>query len=523
MVDLAAGPAAIRPSDRQGRFAMPLGLVLLTWIVLGLMFHHTIGSMLRTWTVSASYNHGFLILPISLWLAWRERQSWLVLAPHASPVALLPLALGALLWVAGAIVDVLIVQQLAFVAMLVCAAWALLGTAVARALAFPLLFLFLAVPAGRGLEPPMMELTADWTVRLVRASGVPVYQEGLFFYLPTGSWSVVEACSGVRYLIASVTLGLLYAYLNYTSFWRRGLFILAAILVPIVANILRAYGIVMLGHLSNMKLATGVDHLIYGWIFFGFVMLLLFWIGGFWQESHAPEAQQRVDEAPATSGSALALLATAVFSLAIALAARGLATDLRTPADVAWEPLVAPQPVADWRRLEAPFTRWQPVAQEGERFLAATYAADAPVALFARQVLAQAQDAKELVPYGPEWTGDDGPWRAVGRRVLENALPGSGRVEERRLQDRSGNTLLVWGWYSVGGEAVVSPYRVKWLEMRQQLYLRPRQGARIFIATRITEDDVASARETLADFVSAHAEAVSRALAEGIRYRDAEP
>ncbi len=48
-----------------------------------------------------------------------------------------------------------------------------------------------------------------------------------------------------------------------------------------LANTLRAYIIVMLGHFSDMKVATGADHLIYGWVFFGLVMFLLFWIGGF--------------------------------------------------------------------------------------------------------------------------------------------------------------------------------------------------------------------------------------------------
>ncbi len=68
------------------------------------------------------------------------------------------------------------------------------------------------------------------------------------------------------------------------------MFIAAAILVPIVANWLRAYMIVMLGHLSNNRLAVGVDHIIYGWVFFGLVMLLLFWVGSFWQEDDVPAA-----------------------------------------------------------------------------------------------------------------------------------------------------------------------------------------------------------------------------------------
>ena len=114
--------------------------------------------------------------------------------------------------------------------------WAILGHEMGRLLAFPLGFLFFAVPMGEALIPPMMEFTATSTVWMIQQTGIPVFREGLYFTLPSGNWSVVEACSGVRYIIASVTLGVLYAYMTYRSFWRRGLFVLASIIMPIFAN-----------------------------------------------------------------------------------------------------------------------------------------------------------------------------------------------------------------------------------------------------------------------------------------------
>jgi EpsI family protein len=130
-----------------------------------------------------------------------------------------------------------------------------------------------------------MEWTADFTVIALRFSGVPVYREGLQFVIPSGNWSVVEACSGIRYLIASVTVGALFAYLNYRSIYRRFIFLLISIAVPIFANWIRAYLIVILGHLSANKIATGVDHIIYGWFFFGFVIAVMFWVGARWSEA----------------------------------------------------------------------------------------------------------------------------------------------------------------------------------------------------------------------------------------------
>jgi EpsI family protein len=129
-----------------------------------------------------------------------------------------------------------------------------------------------------------MEWTANFTVLALRLTGIPVYREGLQFVIPSGSWSVVEACSGVRYLIASLTVGTLFAYLNYQSSKRRILFVIVSVIVPVLANWIRAYLIVLLGHLSGNKLAAGVDHLIYGWLFFGVVILLMFIVGARWAE-----------------------------------------------------------------------------------------------------------------------------------------------------------------------------------------------------------------------------------------------
>jgi exosortase A len=160
-------------------------------------------------------------------------------------------------WLLGELTAVNALTQFALIFIVVASAIALLGNAASKVIAFPLLFLFFALPVGDFLMPRLMEWTADFTVIALRSSGVPVYREGQNFIIPSGSWSVVEACSGIRYLIASLTVGTLYAYLTYHSLKRRLIFVAISIIVPIVANWLRAYLIVMLGHLSGNKLAVG--------------------------------------------------------------------------------------------------------------------------------------------------------------------------------------------------------------------------------------------------------------------------
>ncbi|WP_291086243.1 exosortase A [Hydrogenophaga sp.] len=270
---------------------MPLvSLVLLLLAILAL-HAHTLMGMVSIWSRSDTYAHGFVVPLISLWLIWRIRHSLAALQPRPSWVACVVLFGAAGLWLAGDLVAVNAATQLALVMLLVLAVPAVLGWQLAWAMAFPLGFLFFAVPIGDFMMPQFMEWTADFTVLALRLSGVPVYREGLQFIIPSGAWSVVEACSGIRYMIASVTVGCLFAYLSYKSLTKRLIFVGVAILVPLVANWMRAYMIVMLGHLSGNELATGVDHLIYGWVFFGVVILAMLFVGARWADAPEPSAK----------------------------------------------------------------------------------------------------------------------------------------------------------------------------------------------------------------------------------------
>ena len=303
------------PTSTWRRSLAALGLLLLGLL---LLYRETALAMWGIWMRSETFAHAVLVPPIVLWLVWRRRHHVAVLTPQPQPWLLLPLAVAALGWLIADLAGVNAGSQLMFTAMLVLAVPAVLGLSVARALMFPLAFLFFMVPIGEFLMPALMEATADFTVKALMLSGVPVYREGLQFIIPSGAWSVVEACSGVRYLIASFMVGTLFAYLNYNSAKRRLLFGLVSLGMPIVANWLRAYMIVMLGHLSDNRIAAGVDHLIYGWVFFGVVIMLMFWVGSRWAEpelalptpgSALSAAQQAA--LPASQGAAVWIVASA--------------------------------------------------------------------------------------------------------------------------------------------------------------------------------------------------------------------
>ena len=170
-------------------------------------------------------------------------------------------------------------KQLGLVLMMQFSFLAVLGTRMAKAAIFPLFYLSFAVPFGESAIPPLQDLTAQFVVSMLRATGMPVYLEGVFIQIPSGRFHVAEACAGARYLLTSLALGVLMSGLFYRTLWRRVLIIALSIAVPIAANGIRAYGIVMVAHLTDYEVAVGVDHLLYGMVFLGFVTLCLLALG----------------------------------------------------------------------------------------------------------------------------------------------------------------------------------------------------------------------------------------------------
>lgn len=248
------------------------------------VYAETFISMPAIWLSSDTFAHGFLILPISLFLIWEKRECFFLTEKKSNYLLLGGLILSVFAWLVADSVDVLLGKQFMVVLMLPLLVGIFFGTKTLMVYLFPLLYLLFAVPLGEELVPKLQEITAYITVLGLQLTGIPVYREALYISVPAGDFEVAVACSGVRYLIASLALGTLYAYLTYSKLYKRIIFTVFAIIVPIIANGVRAYGIVMIAQLSDMKYATGVDHLIYGWFFFGIVIFFLFYIGNFWKD-----------------------------------------------------------------------------------------------------------------------------------------------------------------------------------------------------------------------------------------------
>ncbi|MDP3537311.1 MAG: exosortase A [Azonexus sp.] len=465
---MTATAPTLSPSWRQ---AIPLLVALIGWILF--WYWDTAVAMVSIWERSETYTHAFVVPPIALWLIWRQRAQVLAEQPRASLLLAIPVAVTTFFWLMGELTAVNALTQFALIATLVLAIMALLGVQVSKRIAFPLAFLFFSVPVGDFMLPQLMEWTAGFTVMALRASGIPVYREGLQFVIPSGNWSVIEACSGVRYIIASVTVGTLFAYLNYVSLRRRLIFIVVSIIVPVIANWLRAYMIVMLGHLSGNTLAVGIDHLIYGWLFFGLVIMIMFMIGARWSEdpadSEIPAATTSITSASSSNKAWLAAL-----GIALLAAAGPLGFFVINKADQASPPTLSRPILPDgWTEI-SPFASWKPVYETTSAEIQTSYSNDGKaVGVYIGYYRNQDYQHKLITSTNTLASSIDQVWSVVGQGRADASIDGMPpsllRAELLGKDTNPETRLVVWRWYWISGKLTTSDFEAKLLTALSRL------------------------------------------------------
>lgn len=499
-----------------------LGLVI-AWILV--CYASTAMGIVDIWSRSETFAHGFVVVPIVIWLVWRRRAHVVEIAPRPAPWVIALIAVAGIAWTFGRLSEVNVLAQFSMAAMIVLAVPALLGIPVARRLVFPLAFLFFAVPMGEFILPVLMDWTADFTIAALRASGIPVYREGLMFVIPTGAWSVIEACSGIRYLIASLMVGTLYAYLSYRSNRRRWLFVGFAIVVPIVANWVRAYLIVLLGHLSGNRLAVGVDHLIYGWLFFGIVITLMFWIGGRWREDEAPGATVGGEAGTSAAASAsrdaavaarpslfwlVALCAMLVIALFPAAQSRVDAAG----GDAGPVQLAQVTPATGWNFVPRGLASWEPVFQQPSATFEGSFVrGNQAVGLYIAYYRDQDASRKLVSSSNVLVRSTDNVWRRVASgstgEIMVGDLPVTMTTAE--LVHGSVEKLVAWKFYWVDGRLTASDYLAKLYTAMGRL--RNGRDDAAVVVVYVRADNAKSAAPLLQSFVREQGGAIIAALA----------
>ena len=471
---------------------------ILTVVAVALLalFRSDVAALTTIWWTSTTFGHCLFITPVLAWLVWQRRGELAQVAPIAWAPGLAIVALGGLGWLFGDAGGVGLARHLGIVMMLQGAVVTLLGPNVARALLFPLAYAVFLVPFGEGLEEPLQRVTVGMTMPLLHLFGVPAQVDGVLITIPNGYFEVAEACSGAKFVIAMIAYGTLVANVCFVSWGRRALFLLVSVIVPVVANGVRAFATIFAAYHSSVEQATGFDHIVYGWVFFGLVMAATLAIGWRWFD-RAPDAPvfdaAKLQSVPrlrldAVVAAALVLAVAAVFpawSSAIAGRAQSLPAEISLPE------------VPGWHRV-ATSTRavWSPNYPGADHFLLGRYAdaagetVDLAIAVYGSQ-----QEGKEIVAFGVGPIREDDVWLRVedlpdlaGGSVIRVSAPGP---VERQIVT----------WYRVGDALTTKGPIVKLETLKAKLLGGPQRAVAVHVSAEILPGH--DARAAMTRFIAA--------------------
>ena len=279
--------AAVLPASDAARARRPAAwrapLVALGLSVLALIgvTAGSWGAMLNQWWNIDTYNHLMLVPFIIGWLVALKEHDLAAIAPQPFWPGLAAVAAALGLWCAGETQGINLVAQAGAVGAVQAAVVTLLGLRASLVLALPIAFAAFMVPFGDEIIPPLQDFTAQIAIALTHASGVAARIEGIHIHTPAGLFIVAEACAGVKFLIAMVTLGVLVCATRLRRWTTRAAFMAACVIVPVLANGVRAWATIYVAQFIGADKATGFDHIVYGWVFFGLVIAVL--LGAAWR------------------------------------------------------------------------------------------------------------------------------------------------------------------------------------------------------------------------------------------------
>lgn len=245
---------------------------LFVTVLLGYLYADSLVFLFDHWIGSEDYSHGMFVPAISLFLIWQARHRMAVGGTAYSWWGLAVIVAGLFLFWIGEFATLYVLQHVSLWMVLVGLVIALVGVHRATAIAFPLSYLLTSIPLPvflyAGLSSQLQLWSSALGVGCLQIVGVTAFRDGNVIDLGPVQLQVVEACSGIRYLLPLTSLALLCAYLFKDRMWKRVVIVLSSIPISILVNGFRIGMIGVLIEWYGQGAAEGFYHLFEGWVLF---------------------------------------------------------------------------------------------------------------------------------------------------------------------------------------------------------------------------------------------------------------
>jgi exosortase len=243
-----------------------------------LCYAPAVKSLTTDWMTDDNMGHGFFVPVVAGYIVWQQLDKLKAIPIRPNRWGLVLVLLGAAQSIIATLGVEMFFSRSAIIVTLTGIVWALAGTEWLKKLSFPLLLLCFMVPLPaliyNSLTFPLQMLATQLAAATLNLLDIPVLRQGNILQLPSGSLSVVEACSGIRSLLSLTFLSLVYGYFFEKSRNIRICLLVATIPIAILANSGR---VTITGLLSMVRpeLAQGFFHESTGWVIFMIALGLL--------------------------------------------------------------------------------------------------------------------------------------------------------------------------------------------------------------------------------------------------------
>lgn len=212
-------------------------------LLLAVIYYPIFVWLVGQWEANKLYSHGYLIVPISVFLVWRRRREFAKSCDRPANIGLAVLICSVLLQLASAFLDAKSFGAYSLIGLVAGVVLYLWGWRMLWLLAFPIGFLIFMIPMYSMVINPInfalklyVSVAAAWVVDLV---GIPIWREGVMLHMSDADLLVADPCSGIRSLVALLALGAVFAHLSEGRMSKR--IVLFALTVPLalLSNLVR--------------------------------------------------------------------------------------------------------------------------------------------------------------------------------------------------------------------------------------------------------------------------------------------
>jgi exosortase D (VPLPA-CTERM-specific) len=480
-------------------FQILAGVVLVA--ALGWLYWPVLSRLILNIAESEDYSYGLLLPLVSayvVYLKWPllRRRAW-----QQSWLGLLIIASGLSLLIVGELAAELYTTRFSFVVVLTGLCWLLGGWELVRLLSFPLILLLLMLPlpelVTNKLTLPLQLISSSAAAWILQALGVPVLRQGNIIDLGVRQLQVVAACSGLRYILSLLALGMIYCYFFQRRAWKSTVLLLAVIPAAIMVNALRVVAMALVPALLH-----GFWHVFSGWLIFllcfAFLALINRTLNSLWPDEILVRSESASHETPAFASQRENLWPYLLGALVLVLLAIPIMHHLGESPPIPLRQSFDnfPLRLGPWEGKHSFIDPAEVELTRSQAHLNADY--QNPDCGTVNLWIAYYESQKKAggFVHSPKGCLTASGWKIEESRVIEIA---PGRPVNLLLVERMGTRMVVFYWFLQRGRWLASEYLNKFYMGYDGLWRRRTDGALVRLITP-AGSDVESAKRRLISF-----------------------